>query len=130
MSLTQDLYCMTWSRRNISSKSCKKLATASVLINTCPETPIKVTNSLHPCGDCHTATKLISKIVGQEIDLKWIPNNSSKLDKKENSSQSFTAFVLINTCPGTPIQETNRLHARDDCQSAIKLISRDCWTRN
>eukprot|EP01018_Ginkgo_biloba_P022755 Gb_12759 [translate_table: standard] len=45
----------------------EKLAIAFGLINTCPETPVRVIKNLRVCGDCHTATKFISKIVGREI---------------------------------------------------------------
>eukprot|EP01018_Ginkgo_biloba_P020138 Gb_27979 [translate_table: standard] len=48
----------------------EKLAIAFGLINTCPETPIQIIKNLRMCGDCHTATKFISKIVGREIFVR------------------------------------------------------------
>eukprot|EP01018_Ginkgo_biloba_P034731 Gb_12556 [translate_table: standard] len=48
----------------------EKLAIAFGLINTCPKTPIRVIKNLRVCGDCHTATKFISKIVGREIFVR------------------------------------------------------------
>eukprot|EP01018_Ginkgo_biloba_P030661 Gb_29995 [translate_table: standard] len=48
----------------------EKLAIAFGLINTCPGTPIRITKNLRACGDCHSATKFISKIVGREIIVR------------------------------------------------------------
>jgi pentatricopeptide repeat protein len=48
----------------------ERLAIAFGLINTCPATPIRIIKNLRVCGDCHTATKLISKIVDREIIIR------------------------------------------------------------
>lgn len=48
----------------------EKLAIAFGLINTPQGTPIRVINNLRVCGDCHTAIKLISKIVRREIVVR------------------------------------------------------------
>lgn len=48
----------------------EKLAIAFGLINTSPGTPIQITKNLRVCGDCHTATKFISKIANREITLR------------------------------------------------------------
>ncbi|XP_057868728.2 pentatricopeptide repeat-containing protein At3g12770 [Cryptomeria japonica] len=48
----------------------EKLAIAFGLINTNPGTPIRITKNLRVCGDCHTATKFISKIVEREIIVR------------------------------------------------------------
>jgi len=45
----------------------EKLAIAFGLISTSPGTPIHITKNLRVCGDCHSATKFISKIVKREI---------------------------------------------------------------
>ncbi|CAM6049389.1 unnamed protein product [Sphagnum compactum] len=45
----------------------EKLAIAYGLISTAPGTTIHLFKNLRICGDCHTATKFISKIVGREI---------------------------------------------------------------
>eukprot|EP01018_Ginkgo_biloba_P022487 Gb_36081 [translate_table: standard] len=45
----------------------ERLAIAFGLISTLPGTPIRIVKNLRVCGDCHTATKFISKIVGREI---------------------------------------------------------------
>eukprot|EP01018_Ginkgo_biloba_P026248 Gb_03927 [translate_table: standard] len=45
----------------------EKLAIAFGLINTSPGTPLRIVKNLRVCGDCHSATKFISKIVGREI---------------------------------------------------------------
>ncbi|KAG0605928.1 hypothetical protein M758_9G099000 [Ceratodon purpureus] len=45
----------------------EKLAIAYGLISTPAGTPIRISKNLRVCHDCHTATKLISKIVGREI---------------------------------------------------------------
>ncbi|KAH9301975.1 hypothetical protein KI387_013558 [Taxus chinensis] len=48
----------------------EKLAIAFGLINTKPGTPLWITKNLRVCGDCHTASKLISKIEGREIIVR------------------------------------------------------------
>ncbi|OVA13394.1 Pentatricopeptide repeat [Macleaya cordata] len=48
----------------------EKLAIAFGLINTSPGTTIRIIKNLRICGDCHTATKLISKIVEREIIVR------------------------------------------------------------
>ena len=45
----------------------EKLAIAFGLINTSPGTTIKITKNLRVCGDCHIASKFISRIVRREI---------------------------------------------------------------
>eukprot|EP01018_Ginkgo_biloba_P034077 Gb_04446 [translate_table: standard] len=48
----------------------EKLAIAFGLINTSPGTTIRITKNLRVCGDCHSATKFISKIVCREIIMR------------------------------------------------------------
>lgn len=48
----------------------EKLAIAFGLISTPPWTSITVTKNLRVCGDCHRATKFISKVVGREIIMR------------------------------------------------------------
>eukprot|EP01018_Ginkgo_biloba_P033250 Gb_04533 [translate_table: standard] len=55
-----------------SSLSChsEKLAIVFGLINTNPGARIQITKNLRVCGDCHSATKFISKIVRREIVVR------------------------------------------------------------
>eukprot|EP01018_Ginkgo_biloba_P039390 Gb_11905 [translate_table: standard] len=48
----------------------EKLAIAFGLINTPPGTPIRIVKNLRVCGDCHSATKFISKIDAREFVLR------------------------------------------------------------
>jgi hypothetical protein len=48
----------------------EKLAIAFGLINTSPGTTIRIVKNLRVCGDCHSATKFISKIVAREIVVR------------------------------------------------------------
>lgn len=48
----------------------EKLAIAFGLISTAPGMPIRVVKNLRVCKDCHSATKLLSKIVGREIIVR------------------------------------------------------------
>jgi hypothetical protein len=48
----------------------EKLAIAFGLISTPPGTPLCITKNLRVCGDCHTASKFISKIVGRAILMR------------------------------------------------------------
>lgn len=45
----------------------EKLAIAFGLLSTPPGTPIRISKNLRVCADCHTASKLISRITGREI---------------------------------------------------------------
>ncbi|XP_057872604.1 pentatricopeptide repeat-containing protein At4g02750 [Cryptomeria japonica] len=48
----------------------EKLAIAFGLINITSGIPIRIMKNLRVCGDCHTATKFISKIVKQELIIR------------------------------------------------------------
>lgn len=48
----------------------EKLAIAFGLISTPPGTPLLLTKNLRVCGDCHTATKVISKVRNREIIVR------------------------------------------------------------
>eukprot|EP01018_Ginkgo_biloba_P023541 Gb_13654 [translate_table: standard] len=48
----------------------EKLAIYFGLINTCPETPLRIIKNLRVCGDCHTAIKFIFTIAGCEIIVR------------------------------------------------------------
>eukprot|EP01018_Ginkgo_biloba_P023510 Gb_17379 [translate_table: standard] len=57
-------------KENILSGHSEKLAIVFGLLNTLPGTPIRITKNLRVCGDCHNATKYISKIVTREIVVR------------------------------------------------------------
>eukprot|EP01018_Ginkgo_biloba_P025338 Gb_35268 [translate_table: standard] len=59
-----------WEKEQVLGHHSEKLAIAFGLINTNPGTPIRVIKNLRVCGDCHTATKFISQIVGREIVMR------------------------------------------------------------
>lgn len=48
----------------------EKLAIVFGLINTPPGTTIRVVKNLRICGDCHSATKFISRIVAREVVVR------------------------------------------------------------
>ncbi|KAF7810954.1 pentatricopeptide repeat-containing protein [Senna tora] len=48
----------------------EKLAMAFGLISTAPGVPIRIVKNLRICDDCHSATKLLSKIYGREIVVR------------------------------------------------------------
>ncbi|XP_058090782.1 pentatricopeptide repeat-containing protein At5g48910-like isoform X2 [Magnolia sinica] len=48
----------------------EKLAIAFGLINLGPNTPIRIVKNLRVCVDCHSVTKLISKIYGRKIIVR------------------------------------------------------------
>eukprot|EP01018_Ginkgo_biloba_P013110 Gb_10113 [translate_table: standard] len=56
-------------KEHVLSNHSEKLAIAFGLISTPHGTPIRIIKNLRVCGDCHTAIKFISKIVGREIIL-------------------------------------------------------------
>eukprot|EP01018_Ginkgo_biloba_P028159 Gb_32965 [translate_table: standard] len=57
-------------REHILYHHSEKLAIAFGLISTPPGTPIQIIKNLRMCGDCHSATKFISKIVEREIVVR------------------------------------------------------------
>ncbi|KAJ4977574.1 hypothetical protein NE237_008354 [Protea cynaroides] len=48
----------------------EKLAIAFGLISTPPGNPLRIIKNLRVCGDCHSATKFISKVTGREIIMR------------------------------------------------------------
>jgi hypothetical protein len=48
----------------------EKLAVAFGLISTPPGTTLRIFNNLRVCGDCHTATKFIAKMVERVIIVR------------------------------------------------------------
>lgn len=57
-------------KENVLYGHSEKLAIAFGLMNTCPGIPIRITKNLRVCGDCHIATKFISKITTREIIVR------------------------------------------------------------
>eukprot|EP01018_Ginkgo_biloba_P020119 Gb_16017 [translate_table: standard] len=57
-------------KEHMLSSHSEKLAIAFGIINTSPGTLIRITKNLRVCGDCHSATKFISKIVSREIIVR------------------------------------------------------------
>ncbi|KAL6221502.1 hypothetical protein ACLB2K_004898 [Fragaria x ananassa] len=54
-------------KEGVLSHHSEKLAIAFGLISTKPGTTIRIAKNLRVCGNCHSATKLISKIFNREI---------------------------------------------------------------
>lgn len=54
-------------KEDVVCQHSEKLAIAFGLISTKPGTTLRIVKNLRVCGDCHTATKLISKIYNREI---------------------------------------------------------------
>ncbi|CAL5005931.1 unnamed protein product [Urochloa decumbens] len=57
-------------KEQILSNHSERLAIAFGIINTPPRTPLHVYKNLRVCGDCHNATKYISKITDREIIVR------------------------------------------------------------
>jgi pentatricopeptide repeat protein len=57
-------------REHILCGHSERLAIAFGLMNTCHGTPLRVIKNLRVCGDCHTFTRFISKIIGREIFVR------------------------------------------------------------
>eukprot|EP01018_Ginkgo_biloba_P025844 Gb_04234 [translate_table: standard] len=57
-------------KEHILSYHSEKLAIAFGLLSTPHGTPLRIVKNLRVCGDCHTATKFISKIVEREIIIR------------------------------------------------------------
>jgi len=48
----------------------ERLAIADGLLNSPARSPIRIIKNLRVCGDCHTALKIISKLVGRELIIR------------------------------------------------------------
>ncbi|XP_030480596.1 pentatricopeptide repeat-containing protein At4g33990 [Cannabis sativa] len=57
-------------KEEILSSHSERLAIAFGIISTPPRTPIRIFKNLRVCGDCHTATKYMSKITEREIIVR------------------------------------------------------------
>ncbi|PWA42819.1 Pentatricopeptide repeat-containing protein [Artemisia annua] len=57
-------------REDALNRHSEKLAIAFALLKTPPGTPIRIVKNLRVCGDCHSATKFISKIYNREIIVR------------------------------------------------------------
>jgi pentatricopeptide repeat protein len=57
-------------KKDIICGHSERLAIAFGLMSTSPNTPLRVIKNLRVCGDCHTVTKFIAKIVGREIIVR------------------------------------------------------------
>jgi pentatricopeptide repeat protein len=57
-------------KKGILCRHSERLAMVWAIMKTAPGTPIRITKNLRVCGDCHTATKFISKICKREIIVR------------------------------------------------------------
>jgi pentatricopeptide repeat protein len=57
-------------KKELLCRHSEKLAMVWAMMNTAAGTTIRITKNLRVCGDCHTATKLISKIRKREIIVR------------------------------------------------------------
>lgn len=57
-------------KEHILSNHSERLAITFGLMNTAPKTSIKIFKNLRVCGDCHNATKFISRITEREITVR------------------------------------------------------------
>ncbi|XVE66827.1 hypothetical protein DITRI_Ditri08aG0110800 [Diplodiscus trichospermus] len=57
-------------KEHILMSHSERLAIAFGIINTPPKTPIRIFKNLRVCGDCHNATKFISRITEREIIVR------------------------------------------------------------
>ncbi|KAL4202275.1 hypothetical protein AMTRI_Chr02g220200 [Amborella trichopoda] len=70
--LIPGLYCMMWdwSKKNMACQHSEKLAVGFRLLKLPPGSKTRVLKNLRICGDCHTAMKLMSKVVEREIIVR------------------------------------------------------------
>ncbi|XP_044490723.1 pentatricopeptide repeat-containing protein At4g33990 [Mangifera indica] len=57
-------------KEHILTSHSERLAIAFGIISTPPKTPIRIFKNLRVCGDCHNATKFISRITEREIIVR------------------------------------------------------------
>ena len=59
-------------KETLLSRHSEKLAMAYGIFNTAPDKPLFIVKNLRMCPDCHSAARVISKVIGREIILKDI----------------------------------------------------------
>jgi hypothetical protein len=59
-------------KKELLCRHSEKLAMVWAMMNTLAGTTIRITKNLRVCGDCHIATKFISKITNREIIVRDI----------------------------------------------------------
>lgn len=74
------------------SRHSQKLANAFALIHTSEGSPIRIVRNLKMCGDCHTYTKLISRIYEPRI----IVRDRNFFHHFENGCEIF-GFIFVTT---------------------------------
>lgn len=57
-------------KEHILTSHSERLAIAFGIISTPPKTPLHIFKNLRVCGDCHNATKFISRVTGREIIVR------------------------------------------------------------
>eukprot|EP01018_Ginkgo_biloba_P015808 Gb_31706 [translate_table: standard] len=93
-------------KEELLSHHSEKLAIAFGLISTPWEMPIRIIKNLRVCDDCHTASKLISKLVGRELivrDAKRGDSVPANLGIYRDSSHAQTKEIYGN------LEKLNRL---------------------
>eukprot|EP01018_Ginkgo_biloba_P022914 Gb_33051 [translate_table: standard] len=78
----------------------ERLAIAFGLINTTHGMPIRITKNLRVCGDCHSATKFISKIVSREI----IVRDANRFHLFKDGSCSCGDYCVRPRCSNSKLQ--------------------------
>uniref|UniRef100_A0A2P2LQR4 Pentatricopeptide repeat-containing protein At2g29760ic n=1 Tax=Rhizophora mucronata TaxID=61149 RepID=A0A2P2LQR4_RHIMU len=87
---SQVLLCMEGENEKEAEleKHSERLAIAFGLINVAPGSPIRIMKNLRVCNDCHSVTKLLSKIYGREI----IVRDNSRFHHFKNGTCSCKDF--------------------------------------
>eukprot|EP01018_Ginkgo_biloba_P030462 Gb_36434 [translate_table: standard] len=82
---------------NLLCSHSEKLAIVFGLINTHPGTSVRITKNLRVCGDCHIATKLISKIVRREIIGCWSTGTGVSGTEIEDSDNTSSTNIMASS---------------------------------
>eukprot|EP01018_Ginkgo_biloba_P034626 Gb_37254 [translate_table: standard] len=116
----------------------EKLAIVFGLINTSPGTAIRIIKNLRVCGDCHSATKFISKIVAREIVLNLCLCNNKfmrilglALVAGEQILQNLYRDMYFNSRSGWMMSSTfNSTHVKQALVESIQVLLWSSWEWN
>ncbi|RDY04994.1 Pentatricopeptide repeat-containing protein, partial [Mucuna pruriens] len=96
-------------KEQILTSHSERLAIAFGIISTPPKSPIRIFKNLRVCGDCHNATKYISKITERDIIVR--------------DSNRFHHFKDgICSCDHSSVSTTTKINAQDSTNTFINNV--------
>ncbi|KAL0364142.1 UNVERIFIED_CONTAM: Pentatricopeptide repeat-containing protein, partial [Sesamum angustifolium] len=87
-------------KETILSSHSERLAIVYGILNTPPKTSIRIFKNLRVCGDCHSVTKFISKLMEREIIRKFRSPGVFSVEIEALCSGNFMSFLIHHVPDG------------------------------